>query len=282
MNTCIATSHGLVEYRMAEPAHGQAERTLLVINGGHTHCNSVLPDEPYLLEAGYRLVVPTRPGYQGTPSATGRRADEAADALAALLNALQIEQADVIALSAGGPTGLQLASRHPELVRRLVLQCAITSEWADAKQKRIAATLFRPGVERVFWGMFRGMLNLAPRYTLTQLMGSLTTLDAQSVINSLDDERFVRMKEFVRTQRSGSGFMHDILHQSGDLTAIKAPTLILFSKYDGVIPYHHAEYALEQIPKAELYVTEAESHLMWFSLHYAEARSHMLHFLQEA
>ncbi|WP_195573953.1 alpha/beta fold hydrolase [Paenibacillus sp. 1001270B_150601_E10] len=281
MKTCIETPHGLVEYRIAVHPNRQAERTLLIINGGHTNCNSLLPDEPYLLEAGYRLIVPSRPGYQGTPSATGRTAHEAADALAALMDALQVEQIDVIALSAGGPTGLQLASRYPKLVRRLVLQCAVTCEWPDARQKRIASLLFRPGIERIFWALFRGMLNTAPRFTLSKLMESLTTLNAKTIIETLDDKQLHTMKQFVATQRSGSGFINDIQHDSGDLSRIKAETLVIFSKYDGTIPYRHVEYAMERIPHAKLCLTEAESHLMWFSPHYAQARDRLLHFLLE-
>ncbi|WP_040950934.1 alpha/beta fold hydrolase [Gorillibacterium massiliense] len=281
METFTQTRYGLMEYRIAEPENSPAERTLLIINGGHTHCNSPLPDEPYLLDAGFRLIVPSRPGYQGTPSTTGRTAEGAADALAALMDKLQIHQIDVIALSAGGPTGLQLASRYPQLVRSLVLQCAVTCEWPDAKQKRIASLLFRPGIERLFWAFFRGVLNAAPRFTLSKLMESLTTLDAKAIIKDLDDEQLLSMKQFVETQRSGSGFMNDIHHKSGDLSSIQARTLIVFSKYDGTIPYHHVEYAMSRIPHAELCLTEAESHLMWFSPHYRVVRSNMLDFLQK-
>lgn len=281
MQTCTQTRYGSLEYRIAEPEHSPAERTLLFINGGHTHCNSLLPDEPYLLNAGYRLVVPSRPGYQGTPSSTGRTAEEAADALASLMDELQIDQMDVIALSAGGPTGLQLASRHPGLVRKLVLQCAVTCDWPDAKQKRIASLLFRPGIERFFWALFRGMLNIAPGYTLSKLMENLTTLDAKAIVNALNEEQLHNMRQFVETQRSGAGFMNDIHHDSGDLGAIQAPTLIVFSKYDGTIPYSHVEYAMNRIPQAELCLTEDDSHLMWFSPHYSETRSHLLDFLQK-
>ncbi|MOA00240.1 hypothetical protein D3C78_1195930 [compost metagenome] len=123
------------------------------------------------------------------------------------------------------------------------------------------------------------MLNTAPRFTLSKLMESLTTVDAKAIVKALDDEQLLSMKQFVETQRSDSGFMNDIHHHSGDLTKIQAPTLIVFSKYDGVIPYHHVEYAMNRIPHVELCLTEAESHLMWFSPHYTEARRNILHFL---
>lgn len=282
MKTRIETPYGLIEYRTAEPDQHKVERNLLFINGGHTHCDSRIPDESYLLQAGFRLIVPSRPGYQGTPSATGRTAEQAADALAALLEMLQIDRVMVIACSAGGPTSLQLARKYPRLVQKLVLQCAVTCEWPAAKQRRIASLLFRPGMERLFWACIRGMLKAAPRFTLAKLMESLTTQDAKAVVAALDNEQLLAMKHFVETQRSGSGFMNDIHHASGDLASIEAQTLIIFSKYDGTIPYSHVDYAMSRIPHAELCLTEAESHLMWFSPHYAEARSRMLHFLTAA
>jgi 2-hydroxy-6-oxonona-2,4-dienedioate hydrolase len=44
-----------------------------------------------------------------------------ADALAALLDALDIGQIDVISLSAGATSALQLALRHPETVKHLAV-----------------------------------------------------------------------------------------------------------------------------------------------------------------
>jgi pimeloyl-ACP methyl ester carboxylesterase len=46
--------------------------------------------------------------------------EQLADDVAALLDHLAIAQADIVGYSMGGITGLQLAIRHPELVRKLV------------------------------------------------------------------------------------------------------------------------------------------------------------------
>ena len=50
--------------------------------------------------------------------------EQMADDTAALLRHLEIEQADVVGYSMGGGAALQLAIRHPELVRRLVVVSA--------------------------------------------------------------------------------------------------------------------------------------------------------------
>src|SRR3954447_3030838 len=114
------TGKGPIEYR----AVGQGP-AVLVLNGGHTHCNSPLGNERFFVGQGYQLIIPSRPGYGRTPASTGRTADAFADALIALLEQLRLEQVIVLGISAGGRTALQLAGRHPGRVSKIILQNAI-------------------------------------------------------------------------------------------------------------------------------------------------------------
>lgn len=50
--------------------------------------------------------------------------EQDADDVAALLEQLHIEKADIMGFSNGGTTALQIAIRHPELVNKLVLASA--------------------------------------------------------------------------------------------------------------------------------------------------------------
>jgi pimeloyl-ACP methyl ester carboxylesterase len=104
MPQCIAnTEKGQIEYRL----EGRGP-TVLVLNGGHCSRESRLSHEQ-LTEYGFSVLTPSRPGYDDTPSDVGRTAQEAADALAALLETLHISTADVIGISAAGPTALAFA-----------------------------------------------------------------------------------------------------------------------------------------------------------------------------
>jgi len=67
--------------------------TIMVLNGGHCSRDTRLSHER-LAEVGFSVLTPSRPGYDDTPSETGRTAQEAADALAALLDVLQIPIVD--------------------------------------------------------------------------------------------------------------------------------------------------------------------------------------------
>lgn len=113
------TTVGLVEFTL----RGSGP-TVLVCHGTSSDCFSTEVTRP-LAEAGFCVLTPSRPGYGRTALAVGRRADEAAQALMALLDALEIEKCSVLALSGGGPTGVALAAGFPSRVTRLILLEAI-------------------------------------------------------------------------------------------------------------------------------------------------------------
>jgi pimeloyl-ACP methyl ester carboxylesterase len=134
MNKLAQLAQEAVEYRVL--GEGPA---VLVLNGGHTNCNTPFGHERFFLEQGYRLIYPSRPGYGNTPLATGRTAQAFADALASLVDYLDLEQVIVIGISAAGPTALQLAARHPRLVDKLILQNAVTGGRLSSTRTKLFA-----------------------------------------------------------------------------------------------------------------------------------------------
>jgi pimeloyl-ACP methyl ester carboxylesterase len=89
------TSVGKIEYRL----EGNGSPVALVLNGGHSsHCDSPIPFMSLLIDQGFRVLIPSRPGYGKTPSSTGRKAESFADALIELFDSLQIEKVIVIAI----------------------------------------------------------------------------------------------------------------------------------------------------------------------------------------
>src|SRR5918995_3173839 len=68
--------------------------------------------------------------------------EQMADDVAALLHHLGIEQADVFGFSMGGAAALQVAIRHPEVVRKLVLASAsYTSDGAHPELIEMMPTI---------------------------------------------------------------------------------------------------------------------------------------------
>src|SRR6266581_4866795 len=75
---------------------------------------------------------------------------------------------------------------------------------------------------------------------------------------------------------------HDPLARVGACRALPlacAPVLVITSKYDGLVDSSHAVYVEKHIPQAQLFISEAESHLMWFSIHNHEIQARMQVFL---
>jgi pimeloyl-ACP methyl ester carboxylesterase len=276
MNTIAHLEQGTIEYRIA----GQGP-VVLVLNGGHTHCNSPVGHAPFFLGEGYQLLIPSRPGYGKTPTSTGKSAEAFADALIHLLDTLRVERVIVLGISGGGPTTLQLAGRHPDRVSKVILQNAVTGGVFPGLGVRLGAYLiFNRWVEGLTWAAFRSFARAAPLRALQTMMGSLSSLDPMQVVATMSQEQRQAALDLLIASRSGSGFMNDLQHHCGDLRRITAPTLIIASRYDGAVDATHANYAADHIPNADLFISPAESHLLWFSAYNTAIESKMRAFLQ--
>src|SRR4030042_4874420 len=124
------TLKGSIEYRF----EGSGS-TVVVLNGGHCSRETRLSHEK-LVEHGFSVLTPSRPGYDSTPSDVGKSAQAAADALVTLLDTLQISSVDVIGISAAGPTALAFAQQHPSRLRKLILESAVATDWDEHTKSR--------------------------------------------------------------------------------------------------------------------------------------------------
>src|SRR5215216_4868325 len=164
------------------------------------------------------------------PLHLGRCAQDAADALAALLDNLAIPTVAVIGISAAGPTALAFAQQYPGRTSKLILESAVTTEW-DAATKRLARLLFGR-IEKLTWAMLKLALRLMPTTITKMMMREFTTLNVEEVLQrmSQDDIRFV--KQMIGTMQSGTGFINDIEHRVTQLHTIRAPILVIYSPHD--------------------------------------------------
>src|SRR5262245_21464777 len=111
----VQTARGPVEYDM----RGQGP-TVLHFHGGNVGHNGWFMLS-HLMNAGFTVLTPDRPGYLGTPLANNGSAEAQADVAAALLDTLGIDTVAVVGISAGGPAALQFVLRYPNRTRALVL-----------------------------------------------------------------------------------------------------------------------------------------------------------------
>jgi pimeloyl-ACP methyl ester carboxylesterase len=73
------------------------------------------------LARSFRVLLPSRPGFDESPLGRCETVRDAADAVAAFIKVTAGRPVNVVAQSAGGAVGLWLAVDHPELVASLVL-----------------------------------------------------------------------------------------------------------------------------------------------------------------
>jgi pimeloyl-ACP methyl ester carboxylesterase len=108
--------------RIAYRATGTG-RPLLLINGSGSTLDTWDPALLDALRPGHRLIVFDPRGLGATTDVAGNRltVEQMADDAAGLLGALHIRHADVLGWSLGGFVAQEVAIRHAELVRRLVL-----------------------------------------------------------------------------------------------------------------------------------------------------------------
>src|SRR5881398_2067599 len=115
--TVYAPVNGL---RMYYEIHGEG-RPLILLHGAYMTIDTMGPILPGLAET--RQVIAAEQQAHGHTADVDRPLtyEQMADDTAALARHLEIDNADVFGYSMGGGVALQLAIRHPSLVRKLVL-----------------------------------------------------------------------------------------------------------------------------------------------------------------
>lgn len=272
------TDRGQIEYALA----GEGP-TILIVHGGHGSCCSDYKQQQ-LLDAGFSVLFPSRPGYGGTPIESGKTAEATAGLLAALLGALHIGTVGVIGNSAGGPVALEFAKRYPALTRKLVLEAAVVKPWFHPLTFEYYGSklIFSPKRQARFWQSLRKKLEENETKTLTDNMKRFTKLPPAHVIQRMTPQDIEALKvSMVTGNDSGTGFVFDVDHRARDIERISCPTLIIHSKNDAAVPFAHAEYARDRIPNAELFIAGTDSHFLYIGPGSQEVLNRRLAFLSQ-
>jgi pimeloyl-ACP methyl ester carboxylesterase len=257
---------------------------ILVFHGGHSNCNEEFGYNQ-LLKRGYSIITPSRAGYGKTSLAYGENLHTACKAYLSILNHLNIEKVHVVAISAGGPSGIFFASQYPERIRSLTLQSAVSKEWLkpNDKEYKAAQLLFSPSAEKYTWRIIGSLSNLFPRLIFKQMAGSFSKLTYSEILSKIKADDFDSFRKMNNRQRSGHGFIID-LSQTGsisnsDLQAIQCPTLILHSENDSAVPIEHALNAHNNIPNSKLCILDTWGHLIWLGEGSNQLHEELLQFL---
>jgi pimeloyl-ACP methyl ester carboxylesterase len=246
----VSTRWGEVEY--AERGDGEP---VLVVHGIFHNCVGGLLSVRDLI-TDRRVIAPSRFGYLGSTMPPNATPMAQADAFAALLDALDIPKIDVVGLSAGATSALQLALRHPEKVKHL----AVLVGNLPGSPTAIAQPSWTKRVNRQF--VMWALRTFAP-FTMARLVAAVPKGFAMSG----DDARFVN--EFIDSlfPMSPEGFNFDLFVSNADVTrynleAIRVPTLIAHTKDDQLASHEASQRTARRIPGARFVSLESGGHLM--------------------
>ncbi|MCM3617715.1 alpha/beta hydrolase [Sutcliffiella horikoshii] len=258
---------------------------IFVMHGGHSNCKEEFGYKA-LFENGFSIITPSRAGYGGTSREIGKSLNTACEHYMKLLNHLNIKRVHLVAISAGGPSGIYFASKYPEVVCSLTLQSAVTKEWLTPEDKELKAArvLFRPNTEKYTWKLISFMNNIFPQFIFNQMFPSFSKLTHDEAKEMVSKEDVEAIRKMNNRQRSGYGFFIDLVQindvSTENLQAISCPTLIMHSKHDGSVPLEHPYLAHESIPTSQLYLLDTWGHLIWLGKSSKETDEFLIKFLK--
>ena len=118
----LQTSFGIVEYaRIGESAAIGDDPVILVAHGAGGGFDQGLDMTIGAAELGFQLIVPSRFGYLRSSMPANASPASQADAFAELLECLGVERVCVLAISAGGWSAVEFATRHSDRCLALVV-----------------------------------------------------------------------------------------------------------------------------------------------------------------
>jgi pimeloyl-ACP methyl ester carboxylesterase len=236
-------------------------RPLVLLHGAYMTADTFGPLLPGLAEA-HQVIVPEMQGH-------GRTADvnrpityeQMADDTAALVRHLEIESADFVGYSMGGAVALQVAIRHPELVRKLAM---LSSGFASDSAHPEALEMFPSISPEMFAGspIEEEYKRLAPNPDdFPNLVWKLKELDTTEfswpeediraitapTLIVVGDSDVVTLEHIVRLFRlRGGGVMGDLSGLPASQLAVLPATCHYMPPGSGLLDRH--EWLLSMIP----------------------------------
>jgi len=259
----VDTRCGPIEVQQA----GDGIPLLMIHGSGGGHDQGMAWALP-LVQQGVRVIAMSRFGYLRTPRPADASPEAQADAHICLLDALGIPKAVVMGVSAGGPSAMQTAIRHPDRVSALVLVVPIAYKPGTVvdsaprvSDQKDAMLLRLLGSDFLFWvGLHVGRDQV--------IRHVLATPSAQVAAASADERARVNdlAERILPVSLRAAGLRDDtrLGKRLGPypLEAIRVPTLVASARDDGFGTYAAAQYTASHIEGAKFLGFEEGGHLL--------------------
>lgn len=232
VQTGYAPVNGLRIYFEVHGTANPSRPPLVLLHGGgdtiETSFGHILPE----LARGRQIIAFEQQGYGHTADIADRpfSFEQSADDTAALLDYLHIEKADLFGFSNGGTIALQVAIRHPKVVRKLVLASALSRR--DGAYPWLWEAMAKARLENMPKELQEEYLKVAPH---------------PENLRMFHDKAAQRMRDFK-----------DI--PADAIRSITAPALIIVGDADVIRPEHAVEM-FRALPHAQLAVLPDTDHM---------------------
>jgi pimeloyl-ACP methyl ester carboxylesterase len=273
----VQTSHGPVEY--ATIGEGPPVLVLHGAGGGYDH--GLFVARVYGGE-GFRYISASRFGYLRSPLPADASTAAQADALAELLDALDVDRVAVLGMSGGVPPALQFALRHPERTSALALLSSAPYTPLTAGEQTLPVPIW----------VYRALFSSDFPYWLLQRIAS-ASLDAMFDVTpalraALTPQEAAAVDRLVAEFQPVTGRTGGLNNEGAaiepraryPLAEVRTPTLVVHARDDGINPFRFGEYTAQHVPGARFVALESGGHLLLG--HWAEVRSTTNAFLRRA
>ncbi|OSI23768.1 alpha/beta hydrolase [Bradyrhizobium canariense] len=245
-------------YREAGPADAP---TVLLLHGFPSSSRMWEPLLP-LLSDKYHLIAPDYPGFghssAPSPSTFEYTFDNLAGVMDELTTKLGITSYVLLMQDYGGPVGFRMALAHPERVRALVIQNAVSHEQG-------LSPLWE--ARRKYWA--------DPAHELANLKANFTSFEAtrqRHIGSSPHSDHYdpdTWTDEYAFLNRSGQADIQTTLfldyrtnvasypRWQNWLREVQPPTLVVWGKYDPSFTVAGAMAYADDVPKAEIHILDA-------------------------
>ena len=245
LSLTIHTSFGEVPLTADERGTG---RPVVILHGG-AGPTSVSGFADLLADAtGTRVIVPTHPGFGGTPRPEALATiDGLAEVYAGLLATLELKDATVIGNSIGGWIAAELALRHPARLSRIVLVDAVGVEvrghpvavglgpaqlaeysWHDPSKSPMLDPAALPPAAREILAGNRAALGLyGSSMTDPTLLGRLASIDIAALVLWGEADRIVDTHYGRAFAAAIPGAHFQLLPRTGHVPQMETPEVLL-------------------------------------------------------